>query len=357
MAVRRLAEVQPESFAFSDENMAWAKKEIAKYPESRQASAVISMLWRAQDQEGWVTEPAIEVIAEMLDMPKIRVLEVATFYTMFNLAPVGDVAHIQVCGTTPCWLRGADDIKKVCRDRINKEQFHRSSDGKFSWEEVECLGACVNAPMVLVGSDTFEDLTAESFGKLIDDMAAGKPVTPGPQIERQFSAPAGGPTTLTDPALYSRESSDDGELRTRVVEPTTIDPDAAAIADPQPAPPGASEPAARAEEPAVVAEGSAEAKEEEAPPTDADQPEGLAEARGGKPDDLKRISGVGPKIEGILHSLGIFHFDQIAAWQPREVAWVDDRLKFKGRIMRENWIEQAQSLAGEDIDDKGSADG
>ncbi len=163
MAMRRLAEVQPESFAFTEANVAWAEKEIAKYPEGRQASAVIALLWRAQAQEGWVTEPAIEVVAEMLDMPKIRVLEVATFYTMFNLEPVGRVAHIQVCGTTPCWLRGANDLKEVCRNRINHEPFHLSSDGAFSWEEVECLGACVNAPMVLIGSDTFEDLTAERF--------------------------------------------------------------------------------------------------------------------------------------------------------------------------------------------------
>ncbi len=351
MSVRRLAEVQPESFAFSDANIAWANKEIAKYPEGRQASAVISLLWRAQDQEGWVTEPAIEVIAAMLDMPKIRVLEVATFYTMFNLEPVGRIAHIQVCGTTPCWLRGANDIKEVCRTRINPEPFHRSDDGNFSWEEVECLGACVNAPMVLIGSDTFEDLTAESFEKLIDDMAAGKPVEPGPQIDRQFSAPVGGPTTLTDPALYSREQADDGELRTEVVEPTTIDPSAEAIDELQ-TPPSEAEPVVASQEPASQADGDADYA-----PTDADQPEGLAEARGGKPDDLKRISGVGPKIEGILHSLGIFHFDQIAAWAPAEVAWVDERLKFKGRIARENWIEQAKTLAGEGIDNKDSAGG
>ena len=126
MSVRRLAEKQPESFAFSEENVAWAKREIAKYPAGRQASAVISLLWRAQEQEGWVSEPAIEVIAATLAMPKIRVLEVATFYTMFHLEPVGRVAHLQVCGTTPCWLRGANDLKEVCRKRISREQFHLS---------------------------------------------------------------------------------------------------------------------------------------------------------------------------------------------------------------------------------------
>jgi NADH-quinone oxidoreductase subunit E len=204
MAVRRLAEEQPESFAFSDANLAWAKGEIAKYPEGRQASAVISLLWRAQEQEGWVSEPAIRVVAAMLDMAKIRVLEVATFYTMFHLEPVGRVAHIQVCGTTPCWLRGANDIKDVCRSRINADQHLLSTGGAFSWEEVECLGACVNAPLVQIGADTYEDLTAESFGKLIDDLAAGRAVKPGPQVERKFSAPAGGPTSLTDEASFIR---------------------------------------------------------------------------------------------------------------------------------------------------------
>jgi len=197
MAVRRLAETQPESFAFTPDNVVWAEREIAKYPPGRQASAVLSLLWRAQEQEGWVTEPAIRTVADMLGMAPIRVLEVATFYTMFNLEPVGSVAHVQVCGTTPCWLRGADDIKAVCRRQIGPQ--HRlSADGRFSWEEVECLGACVNAPMVQVGADTYEDLTAESFARVLDDMAAGRPVKPGPQIDRQLSAPVGGPTTLTD---------------------------------------------------------------------------------------------------------------------------------------------------------------
>ena len=199
MSVRRLAEKQPESFAFTPENLAWANDRIAKYPEGRQASAVISLLWRAQEQEGWVSEPAIRYIAEMLGMAKIRVLEIATFYTMFLLAPVGRVAHIQVCGTTPCWLRGADALKDVCRKRIDHDQFHISADGNFSWEEVECIGACVNAPLVQIRADTFEDLTPESFNKLIDDLAAGRPVKPGSQIGRQFSAPVGGPTTLTGP--------------------------------------------------------------------------------------------------------------------------------------------------------------
>jgi NADH-quinone oxidoreductase subunit E len=205
MAVRRLAELQPESFAFTPDNFAWATREIAKYPAGRQASAVISLLWRAQEQEGWLTEPAIRVVAEMLGMALIRVLEVATFYTMFYLEPVGRLAHIQVCGTTPCWLRGAEDLKEVCRTRIGGEH-RRSRDGNFSWEEVECIGACVNAPVVQIGADTYEDLTAARFERLIDDIAAGRPVKAGPAVDRRFSAPVGGPTTLTDLAPYQRSS-------------------------------------------------------------------------------------------------------------------------------------------------------
>src|SRR6478609_9348112 len=201
MSVRRLApkEVQPASFAFTEENLAFAKQQIAKYPAGRQASAVIAILWRVQEQhDGWVSEAAIRAVADLLDMPYIRVLEVATFYTMFQLQPVGKKAHVQVCGTTPCQLRGSDELFEVCKHRIHHDPFHVSSDGDFSWEEVECLGACVNAPMVLIGSDTYEDLTKDSFNKVLDGFAAGNPPKPGPQNGRQFSAPTGGPTTLKE---------------------------------------------------------------------------------------------------------------------------------------------------------------
>ncbi len=203
MSVRRLAAEQPASFAFSDENLAWAKKQLLKFPEGRQASAVIPLMWRAQEQHhGWLPEAAIRYVADMIGMEYIRALEVATFYTMFLLQPVGKKAHIQVCGTTPCRLRGADALFEVCRERIAHEPFELSADGNFSWEEVECLGACVNAPMALIWKDTYEDLTAESFEKLLDGFAAGKPPKPGPQIDRQLSAPVGGPTTLTDKSIY-----------------------------------------------------------------------------------------------------------------------------------------------------------
>ena len=199
MSVRRLAppNVQPKEFAFTAENLAWAKLQMAKYPEGRQQSAVIPLLWRAQEQAGgWVPQKAIEAVAEILDMAKIRVLEIATFYTMFQLSPVGRKAHVQVCGTTPCMLRGAEAIRKVCEQRINHEPGQLSADGDFSWEEVECLGACVNAPMVQIFKDTYEDLTPASFEKLLDGFAKGTPPKPGPQVDRQLAAPVGGPTTL-----------------------------------------------------------------------------------------------------------------------------------------------------------------
>jgi NADH-quinone oxidoreductase subunit E len=195
--LRRLHPDQPASFAFTPANLAWAEAQIAKYPPGRQASAVIPLLWRAQEQEGWLTRPAIETVAAMLDMPQIRVLEVATFYFMFMLEPVGTVAHVQVCGTTPCMLCGSEALVEVCKRRINAHAHHPSADGKFSWEEVECLGACSNAPMVQIGKDYYEDLTAERFEAILDTLARGEVPVPGPQNGRFASEPAGGITSLT----------------------------------------------------------------------------------------------------------------------------------------------------------------
>ncbi|MCA1489874.1 NADH-quinone oxidoreductase subunit NuoE [Sinorhizobium alkalisoli] len=200
MSVRRLAEdtVQPATFAFSKENAAWAKATIKKYPKGREQSAVIPLLMRAQEQDGWVTRAAIESIADMLGMAYIRVLEVATFYTQFQLKPVGTRAHVQVCGTTPCMLRGAEDLIKICKKKIASEPFTLNEGGTLSWEEVECQGACVNAPMVMIFKDSYEDLTPERLEEIIDSFDAGRgaEVQPGPQIDRIFSAPIGGPTTL-----------------------------------------------------------------------------------------------------------------------------------------------------------------
>ncbi|HEY0854661.1 MAG TPA: NADH-quinone oxidoreductase subunit NuoE, partial [Devosia sp.] len=186
MSVRRLADesIQPAAFAFSPENQAWAEKKIREYPVGRQQSAVIPLLMRAQDQDGWITRAAIESIAKMLDMAYIRVLEVATFYTQFQLRPVGTKAHVQVCGTTPCMLRGAEELREVCQHKIHHDPFTTNAAGTLSWEEVECLGACVNAPMVAIFHDTYEDLTADRLSEIIDDLEAGRPVKPGTQINR-----------------------------------------------------------------------------------------------------------------------------------------------------------------------------
>ncbi len=209
MSVRRLAEKQPPSFAFTPENLNWAKAKIAQYPDGRQQSAVIPVLWKAQEQcGGWLPQKAIEATAELLGMARIRVLEVATFYTMFNLAPVGRF-HIQLCGTTPCMLRGAEDLKKVCRRMIGHES-EVTADGTFSWIEVECLGACVNAPMVQINADFYEDLTPETLTRIINDFSVGRTPKPGPQIDRINSAPVGGANTLTDPSIYTTSAKSSG---------------------------------------------------------------------------------------------------------------------------------------------------
>ena len=202
MSVRRLANeaIQPDSFSFNQENLKWAEKTIAKYPEGRQRSAVIPLLMRAQEQEGWVTRAAIEYVANILSRAYIRVLEVATFYTQFQLKPVGTKAHVQVCGTTPCMLRGAGELIKVCKNRINETPFITNKNGTLSWEEVECLGACANAPMVMIFKDTYEDLTPERLEEIIDAFEAGKgdTVPVGPQDGRKTSEPMTGLTSLLD---------------------------------------------------------------------------------------------------------------------------------------------------------------
>ena len=197
MSVRRLDPEQPAIFEFTSENLSWAKEQLNKYPEGRQWAAVIPLLWRAQEQhEGWLPEPGIRAVAELLDMPYIRVYEVATFYTMFNLSPVGKY-FVQICGTTPCMLRGSEELKDILRRMIGPEK-KVTADGLFSWMEVECLGACVNAPMMQINKDYFEDLTPDSLKTLLNKLKTGIGVKPGPQSNRQFSAPASGMRTLLD---------------------------------------------------------------------------------------------------------------------------------------------------------------
>ncbi|WP_121061765.1 NADH-quinone oxidoreductase subunit E [Chachezhania antarctica] len=397
--LRRLYHEQPESFAFTPANQEWAEAQIRKYPEGRQASAVIPLLWRAQEQEGWLSKPAIEGVAEMLDLAYIRVLEVATFYFMFQLQPVGSVAHIQVCGTTSCMICGAEDLMAVCKDKIAPEAHQLSGDGKFSWEEVECLGSCSNAPMAQIGKDYYEDLTTESFGKILDDLAAGNVPVPGPQNGRYASEPKDNLTSLTE---YEKDKMPDnasvalakeiGDTIKRIdgtevplVTPwikAETDPDAAPTPDPVPTSGPVPADHARPEEPVPTEDApvsdeaanepdganempedlpddvpgdlptepeSGDAKDEDLlAGIDESEPQTLSAPRdGAEPDDLKLINGVGPKLEEMLNELGFYHFDQIAAWSMNEIAWVDNRLKFKGRILRDDWVAQAEALAAD----------
>lgn len=196
--LRRLHKDQPASFAFTEKNLEWAKGQISKYPEGRQASAIIPLLWRAQEQEGWLTRPAIELVADMLGMAYIRALEVATFYFMFQLQPVGSVAHIQICGTTTCMICGAEELVAVAKELISPHAHTLSADGKFSWEEVECMGACANAPMAQIGKDYYEDLTADKLRDLIARFSKGEVPVPGPQNGRYAAEPLSGLTSLKD---------------------------------------------------------------------------------------------------------------------------------------------------------------
>lgn len=411
MSVRRLAEdnVQPAEFAFNREFSAQAKVWIKKYPKERAQSAVIPLLMLAQEQDGWVTKRAIETIADMLGMPYIRALEVATFYTQFQLKPVGTRAHVQVCGTTPCMLRGSEALMEVCRSKIHPEPFHLNESGTLSWEEVECQGACVNAPMVMIFKDSYEDLSPERLAYIIDRFEAGRPedVTPGPQVKRTFSAPEGGLTSLTEeikpgskggskastkaksPAATKagrpKAAATETETKSPAKAKANVKADAKTAATASEAPKISSArkesataktkstaataakgnsssdlastaksvaPAKKTAKPvtkgnatmavAATAKGTAKAAPAAAA-EDKNRPAGIA--RPAQPDDLKMISGVGPKIEGILHSLGIYTFAQVASWKKAEREWVDGYLKFKGRIEREDWLKQAKALA------------
>lgn len=366
--LRRLHHDQPESFAFTPANQEWAKGQMTKFPEGRQASAIIPLLWRAQEQEGWLTRPAIEHISEMLGLEYIRGLEVATFYFMFQLQPVGSVAHIQVCGTLSCMICGAEDLIGVCQEKIAAKPHVLSADGKFSWEEVECLGSCANAPMAQIGKDYYEDLTAARLGEIIDELAAGQVPAPGPQNGRYASEPLKGLTSLEEydsgktkynaSAQLAADLGDtvkridgtevpiltpwlDGEVKTRA-KPASKSKTAK---EPKPSahkPP--SKDGVTKQEANAASKGKPVSKSD--PGTQAEKkPRTMTAPRKAGADDLKLISGVGPKLESTLNELGFWHFDQIAKWTDPEVEWVDNRLKFKGRIVRDGWIAQAAKLA------------
>jgi len=188
---------QKEAFAFTEEMEVKAKMFLARYPEDRSASAVMPLLDLAQRQNGgWLSQAAMDYVADYLSLAPIRVYEVATFYSMYKLKPIGQV-HVQVCTTTPCWLRGSDDIVKTCQDMLGIGLGETTKDGKFSLAEVECLGACVNAPLIQVGDDYYEDLSVDNTKALLEAFQRGDEVKSGPQIDRQTSAPVGGAKTLT----------------------------------------------------------------------------------------------------------------------------------------------------------------
>ncbi len=367
--LRRLHHDQPDSFAFTPDNQAWAEAQISKFPAGRQASAIIPLLWRAQEQEGWLTRPAIEHVAEMLDMAYMRALEVATFYFMFQLEPVGSVAHVQVCGTTSCMICGAEDLMAVCKEKIAPKPFQRSEDGKFSWEEVECLGACANAPMAQIGKDYYEDLTTERFAEILDELAAGRVPTPGPQQGRYASEPAGGLTSLEGFDQGREKGNASVELAVSIGDTVKrIDGTEVPLKAPwrdMSARPAVGEPDSHGpvlapdapvddtgiDKRAAPVEGKAK-PDTAAPAKDAEvgtRPAGLDAPRDDKPDDLTRLKGVGPKVEELLFSHGIYHLDQIAGWSADEVAWIDANLEgFKNRASRDDWVGQAKAAAGKD---------
>lgn len=324
MGVRRFdLKAGGSEFVFSAETEPKIAFWLAKYPDTRKRSAVIPLLWLAQkDNEGWLSEPAMREVADRLEMPYIRVYEVATFYTMFRLQPVGRY-HVQLCGTTPCMLRGANDLKDVAEKLIGPKM-KITDDGRLSWEEVECLGACVNAPMVQINDYYYEDLTEESFADILGKLSNGVPVEPGTFVDRINSAPQGVPTSLTDAALF------DGSRNLAVYElpnlPGTVDAETTVAPTPVTPPPVKNQETGKVTLLDVNRPAAVEVSEDER-------------------DDLKRIKGIGPKNEQALNELGIFTFAQIATWTPENISWVEGFLSFPGRIGREDWIAQAKVLA------------
>ena len=380
--LRRLHKDQPASFAFTPANLAWAEGQISKYPEGRQASAIIPLLFRAQEQEGWLTRPAIQYVADMLGLAHIRALEVATFYFMFQLQPVGTVAHIQICGTTSCMICGAEDLIAVCKELISAHPHTPSADGRFSWEEVECLGACANAPMAQIGKDYYEDLSPARLREMIAKFSAGEVPTPGSQIGRFSSEPTSGLTALTEYESGRTQYNASVQLAVNIgdtvkridgTEVPLLTPwrqSTAPAANAETAPTAAAKgiapekaealatgkPEVKVDAPAgvaVAAPGQNTATGDVAPAAEVagTQPLALTAPRDGGADKLQSIEGIGPALEKLCHELGIFHFDQIAAWGPAEIAWMDGNLKgFRGRVTRDKWVAQAKIIVTEGMD-------
>ena len=298
--LRRLHEEQPRSFSFTSENKAWAEAQIKKYPVGREASAIIPLLWRAQEQEGWLTRPAIEHVADLLGMAYMRALEVATFYFMFHLQPVGKVAHVQVCGTLSCMLCGAEDLITVCKEKISPNPHQLSADGNLSWEEVECLGACSNAPMAQIGKDYYEDLSEETLRQIIDNLCTEELPTPGPQNGRFASEPKQGLTSLTK--YESGRTKFNGSVQMAFDLKDTIkriDGTETELVTPW-----------------------LKVGKKKTIQSAMRKPKILKSPKKSVPDDLSSLAGLGEKAKSILNRLGIFYIVQVSQWGAEEINWV-----------------------------------
>ena len=346
MSARRMALVQPEDYVFS----AAAEKEIdawvKKYPADRQRSALIPALWIAQkDAGGWLPEVTMRTVADKLGMAYIRVYEVVSFYTMFNLSPVGE-HFIQLCGTTPCWLRGSDDLKAVMERRVGPQNTI-TADGKLSWLEVECLGACANAPMVQIsnadGDSYYEDLTAESFDALLDKLVAGEKPEYGPQNSRHTSEPESGAQALITDAIFNQEAG--LKALPHATQKAKILYHA-----------GGAKPKVKAAKPKAKAKPKVKPDPKKAQASTYGKTAKKPAAKpkvlytdgptDGAPDDLKKIKGIGPKFEGDLNSKGIYYFRQIGAWKAADIKMVEGVIdSFPGRIKRDEWVKQGKALA------------
>jgi|TARA_B100000902_G_scaffold5270_2_gene6831 NADH-quinone oxidoreductase subunit E len=319
--LRRLHEEQPTFFSFTTKNKVWAEAQIKKYPQGREASAIIPLLWRAQEQEGWLSKPAIEYVADLLGMAHMRALEVATFYFMFHLKPVGRVAHFQICGTLSCMLCGAEDLIGVCKEKISPNPHELSSDGNFSWEEVECLGACSNAPMAQIGKDYFEDLSKDTFAQIIEDLAVEKLPTPGPQNGRFASEPINGLTSLME--YESGRTRFNGSVQMADDLKDTI------------------KRIDGGETPLVTPWLEDTKKTAERLPTK--KPKTFKAPKKAVSEDLSRLVGLGEKAKSALNRLGIFYISQLSSWSAGEINWVYSNLSGAVSLNRlKNFVEQAR---------------
>ena len=320
--LRRLHEEQPRSFSFTSENKAWAEAQIKKYPVGREASAIIPLLWRAQEQEGWLTRPAIEHVADLLGMAYMRALEVATFYFMFHLQPVGKVAHIQVCGTLSCMLCGAEDLITVCKEKISPNPHQLSADGNFSWEEVECLGACSNAPMAQIGKDYFEDLSEETLCQIIDNLGADELPTPGPQNGRFASEPKQGLTSLMK--YESGRTKFNGSVQMAYDLKDTIkriDGTETELVTPW-----------------------LKVGKKKTMQSVMRKPKILKSPKKSVPGDLLTLSGLGEKAKIILNRLGIFYIVQVSQWGAAEINWVHSHSSGSLSLNKlKSFVEQAKN--------------